>query len=383
MKIINQFLILICFTIATTSASFAQKSIKQTQQKTDFFYTQLNLNSKISLDDDPSWTFSETSPYSNLNFTYRSKNQTLLQKGYTRFLHIGGSKANLALVYKNLKDDNGASKGALSLQMRDVWLQVNTKWDRTSVRLGYFQLPYGHAPKIDLDNSFIAGLAGQDLGFNRDLGVLFRTPINRNFDIEASFTSGGAMSSTLHSFTMNNESEYPVQNQERDFFDYQNNWLATARLGNATFNKNEIGLFASVGKIRGTSVTDEQSHVYRLGGDWTYKYKERLRITNQILAGYTVGEFNQRGFNINQKIEADLFLKRTFILSFSNVLQYQDYMITHSSKGIVVASLSYAFNPHTRLKLNIFSKYNLKDKTQNPQNPSVFLQVITGFGQRS
>ena len=379
MKTFNQFFSVVAILFFTGHTGFSQKSIKQSKQETDFFYTQLNLNGGMLFNENSGWMFSEVSPYSNINFTYRSKNQRLLQKGYTEFLQLSGYKANFALVYKNLTDDNGVSRPQIGLQMRDLWLKLNTKWDRTSFKIGHFSLPYGHAPKMDLDNSFIPALAGQDLGFNRDFGILFKTPVNNNLDVEMALTLGGSVPATWLTYDIADDSENPVQNLNRATFNYRGNWLSTVRLGNPTFNKNEFGFFVALGKVNGTVATDEQSYVYRVGGDWTYKHKEKFRVTNQVVTGYTVTEEGAHGFNIQQKTEFDYFWMRSVMLSFSNSLQSQKYMPTDQLTGTAVASISYALNPHTRLKLNAYTKYNL---TENTQQPGVFLQLVTGFGKR-
>lgn len=380
MKTTKQFFSICIIALLFVQTSFAQKSIKQSKQSTDFFYTQLNLNGGWLLADTPEWMFSEVSPYSNINFTLRSKNQGLLQKGYVRTIAVSDYKANFAVVYKNIANENGTTNPQLSLQMRDLWLKIKTKWDRTSLKVGHFKLPYGHAPKMDLDNSFIAALGGQDLGFNRDMGILFKTPVNPNFDAEIALTMGGSVPTTMMTYDFVSDGENGVDNFTKATFDYQNNWLATARIGNPTFYKSEIGFFAAIGKVNGTAFTDEQSNIYRFGADWTYKHKEQFRITNQAVTGYTVTESGNHGFNVNQKTEFDYFLKSRVVLSVSNSLQFQEYTPTETFQGTAVASISYALNPHTRLKVNAYSKYNMKEKSQEP---GVFLQFVTGFGRRN
>ncbi len=381
MNTINKFILLAFIVLFTTQSSFAQKSIKRTKQQTGFLYTQLNLNGGKLFDGNPNWRFSEMSPYSNVNFTYRHKNQRLLQRGYTPFMQMSGYKASVAFVYKNPIDANGHHRPTLNLQIRDLWLKIKTKWDRTALKVGHFSLPYGHAPKMDLDNSFIPALAGQDLGFNRDFGLLFKTPASKNLDLEVALTLGGSVPSTLLSYDFSdaNTSETPIQRLNKPTFDYQGNWLTTVRIGNPTYNKNEIGVFATIGKVNRTAAAKAQSYVYRIGGDWTYKHKEQFRLTNQFVLGYTSIEGSTAGWNIVQKTELDYFWMRKLMLSFSNSFNYQEYTATETFKGTAVISLSYAVNPHTRLKLNAYSKYNLKD---NGQQPGLFIQLVAGLGTR-
>jgi len=381
MKAIRPLFILLIFACTFVHSGFSQKSIKQTKQETKFFYTQINLNGGMLFSDSPKWKFSEVSPYSNLNFTYRAKSQRLLQRGYVQFAQLSDYKANFAIVYKNLSTENGNSAPRLSLQMRDLWLKIKTKWDRTSLKVGHFALPYGHAPKMDLDNSFIPALAGMDFGFNRDLGLLFKTPLSQNLDLESSLTIGGSLPATLftYDFIEQSNSESPSQKLNYANFNYEGTWLASFRIGNPTYYKNEFGLFAAVGKVHKTAAAAEQSSIYRIGGDWTFKHKEQFRMTHQLVMGYTQAE-SGRGFNFDQKSALDYFLLSKWVLSFSNSLQYQRYSSADCFKGTSVASISYAMNPHTRLKLNAYSRYSL---TSGQQQTGVFLQLVAGFGKRS
>ncbi len=379
MKTIQQLFIVLCFAFFVLPYSSAQKSIKQGQQVTDFFYTQINLNGGLLFDQGPHLLFSKRSPYSNINFTYRSKNQRLLQQGYTKFLHLNAYKANFALVFKNATDEEGHNSPQLSLQMRDFWLKLNTKWDRTSLKIGHFSLPYGHAPKMDLDNSFVPALASQDLGFNRDFGILFKTPTCQTYDLEVAFTLGGAVPTTLLNYTLPMNEESQENNFQQAQFNYQGTWLATARLGTPTFRKQEWGLLVAIGNVRQTTAIAEQSKVFRLGADWTYKHKERFRMTNQILTGYTITEAGTSGWNFHQKTELDYFWKRQWILSFSNSVQFQSYAPQDRFQGISVGKLAYALNPHTRLKVNAYTSYH---RAEGNQAAGVFLQLVAGFGKR-
>ena len=264
--------------------------------------------------------------------------------------------------------------------MRDLWLKVNTKWDRTGFKIGHFALPYGHAPKVDLDNSFIPALAGIDLGFNRDMGILFKTPVAPQLDLEVALTMGGSIPSTLISYQFPTSiTDEPQQEWALASLNYQGTWLATARLGNPTYNKNEFGVFAALGKTAGAGVSDQLSQIYRIGGDWTCKHKEHFRMTNQLVAGYSQTETGKQGFSFSQKTEGDYFWHRQWILSFSNNLQYQNYLEANSFAGTAVIGLSYALNPHTRIKLNIYDQYQINS---NGHQPGAFLQLVAGLGKR-
>lgn len=356
---------------------WGQKSIKQEQQSTLFLYTQLNLNGGFSEANDYQWMFSQTNPYSNLNFTLRSKNQRLLQKGYVRFLHLSGFKASWALVYKNLNPNEKSRQ--LDLHIRDIWLKFGTKWDRTSVTIGHFALPYGHAPKMDLDNSFVRTLAAQDFGFNRDLGILFKTPLSSKLDLEAAFTMGGCMPTTGLSWqNLPKDTIYGSGLQVASWDDF-GTWLGTFRVGNTTFNQHEFGVFGSIGRLENRTIEGTRKQVFRLGGDWTAKHKEQFRMTNQLIAGWDVWSTGNTML-LFQKTELDYFFLRKFIVSLAHNFQMEWKENTQHFNGTVVISSGYALNPHTRLKMNVYSQYSTLSEGLNP---GVFFQLVTGFGRRS
>ena len=379
MKTTNQIFIILFFAFLATQTGFAQKSIKQTKQQTQFFYAQVNLNGGMLLSEKSDFRFSEINPFSNINLRYRAKSQRMLQQGFTKFMRPNGFKAHVAFNYINPLNDDETQIHQIKMQMRDVFVSVKTKWDRTSLKVGHFSLPYGHAPKLDFDNSFISVIASQDLGFNRDVGILFKTPVNDKMDMELGVTTGGGIPSTWFAYSAAVKDGETDETFEWSDIDYNGTWLTTLRFGSPTFKKNEFGLFAAVGEVSRTSAVQQESTIYRIGADWTYKYKEKMRMTHQLVFGHTNVEEGDSGLSIVQKSEVDFFWKRKLMVSFSNNLRSQEYSSADKFTGVVVLSFSYALSPHTRLKLNTYNRYSLVDVGNQT---GVFLQFVYGIGKR-
>ncbi len=354
-----------------------QKSIKVDKQRTHFFYTSLNLQAGyFGEKEDMHWMPINRSPLNQLSFAYKSKRKRLLQKGYTRFIHLSDIKAKVALCYDNDMSVEGKYSSEGRLGIKDLWIKLATKWDRTSLKIGNFSLPFGHNPKVDPDYSFIPNIGGTDLGLSRDFGFLFKTPVSNMLDLELSLTSGGLLGSPIlrkKIITPENEDK-PLEVTK---IKYDGDWLLTGRLGNPVFKKNELGLFAIVGKLSNASSSAISTRVYRVGFDWINKHKEDFRMTHQLLLGPSVPSIGDSYLKIVQQSNAEFFFRQQWIAYMTNNIQYISYPEDSIIKGTVSSGIAYAFNPHVRLKLNAFSSYNLHLKTNEF---GFFFQVIAGFG---
>lgn len=355
-----------------------QKSIKASKQRTHFFYTSLNLQAGCFGDkEDLHWMPVTRSPLNQVSFSYKSKRKYLLQKSYTRFINLADIKAKMSLCY-----DNDISEGIYTAQgklvLNDVWVKLATKWDRTSIKIGNFSLPFGHNPKVDPDYSFIPNIGGTDLGLSRDLGVLFKTPISKKLDIELSLTSGGLLASPVllkQLISSQNEDKSLVVSKTN----YHGDWLLTSRVGNSVFKKNEFGVFTILGKLTNASSTNISTQVYRVGFDWIYKHKEDFRMTNQILLGPSLSTSDNPSFKVVQQSTAELFMFRQCIIHVAHNIRYTSSKDDSKLEGVLSAGISYAFTPHTRFKVNAFSNYNAYDRSNEM---GFFFQVFTGFGLR-
>ncbi len=276
------------FSFLFNPAFCQQKSIKVNKQTTHFFYANANLQAGwFGEKEDMNWMPTDRNPLNQLALSYKSKRRSLLQKGYTPFIYVSDVKAKFAFTYNNHMSHEGEYSAEASLAVKDIWIKLATKWDRTSLKIGNFSLPFGHNPKVDPDYSFIPNIGGTDLGLSRDFGILFKTPVSTNLDLELSLTSGGLLGQPFirRQLTSIKESE------DRTTYtppDYNGEWLFTARLGNPAFNKTELGVFGIIGRLKDDSDPQGHQQVYRIGFDWIYKNKEDFKLTNQLLLGPTI-----------------------------------------------------------------------------------------------
>ncbi|MCP3929594.1 MAG: hypothetical protein GY705_10880 [Bacteroidetes bacterium] len=355
-----------------------QKSIKAFKQRTHFLYTSLNLQAGCFGDkSELHWLPIDRNPLNQLSLTYKSKSQRLLQKGYTPFLHLSAVKAKMSLAYDNDISSEGEYSSELKLSVQDIWIKLATKWDRTSLKFGNFSLPFGHNPKVDPDYSFIPNIGGTDLGLSRDFGFLFKTPVSRQLDLELALTSGGLLGSPLVTGQIVVPDGYDDERLKTHRIEYHGDWLFTGRLGNSVFKKNEFGGFVIMGKRTDAFSPNNTHRVYRVGFDWILKRKEKLRITNQLLLGPTVASTGSSIFKVIQQSNVEFFLHQQWIFYFTNNVQYISYSDNSIFKGSFAGGVAFALNPHTRVKLNLFSNHNLTDEQYEF---GAFLQLVTGFG---
>lgn len=359
-----------------------QKSIKAFKQKTNFFYTSLNLQAGCFGDQEKvHWLPINRNPLNQISFTYKSKSQRLLQKGYTPFLAFGDAKVKTSLAYDNDISSEDDYSSELKLSLQDVWIKLVTKWDRTSLKIGNFSLPFGHNPKVDPDYSFISNIGGTDLGLSRDFGILFKTPFSKSLDFELSITSGGLLGAPIMTSQIMPPKGFEGERINVNKIEYHGDWLFTFRLGNPVFKKNEFGVFAIIGKLSDKIDPNFSTIIYRLGFDWIYKYKEQFRVTNQLLFGPSDPISGSAIFKVVQQSNAEYFLSRKWIIYATNNIQYTSYQDIDNSllKDSFAGGAAFALNPHTRLKINLYTNYNITDSNSSF---GAFLQLVTGFGLR-
>lgn len=303
-----------------------------------------------------------------------------MQKGYTPFIHLSGVKMQIVLAYHNDISGENEYSSALKLSLNDAWIKLATKWDRTSLKIGNFSLPFGHNPKVDPDYSIIPNIGGTDLGLSRDFGLLFKTPITEVLDLELALTSGGLLKKPIMTGQLIDEKN-GVGDDWLDFpgIKYQGDWLFTFRLGSPVFKRNEYGLVAFTGRMTDASTPGNTTWVYRLGFDWIHKNKEHFRLTNQLLMGPSVSDVDGLFYKIIQQSNAEFFLLKQWIFSVTNNFQFISYENDSLLKGAFASGAAFAVNPHTRIKLNVFSEYNITDRHNEF---GLFLQFVTGFGLR-
>jgi hypothetical protein len=363
----------------------AQQGLKVNKQQTRFFYAQANLHAGFMNDAfGQRWDCADQGPQNQVALQWFGKNQSKLQRGYVPLISLNQWKIRFSVSYDHWVGFLGRGDASAAVQLFDAVLQFDTKWDRTTVKLGYAPLPYGHSPKIDPISCFIPGIMNVDLGMSRDVGVFLRTPVSKNADLEIALTSGGMLSGPLLSM-INLARNEGVNTLPRELMLIDpfplNTWLVSGRVGSAPFKANEFGFLGMAGTINGVLLGDNLNSMYRGGGEWVFKYKEKFKLINQITAGQTLTPLDEVYNSLNYFTGADLFINRRMIwsLAYSYSTHYDAENDVRENRPAIFNSFSYAFTPHTRLRLNQYLRYN---SITEQENWGVFLQFVTGIGRR-
>jgi len=374
------FLVLLC----GFGSCFSQNAIKKDKQQTQFFYVQLNLHGGYISDlNGNRWDLANRSPHNQLAFQYFGKRKKLLQKGYVKQLSLSAYKVRFSIPFIKGINNFGDKEAEFRIQLLDTWLKFDTKWDRTYFWIGNKGIPYGHNPKLDPVSDFMTNLTKMDYGFVQDLGMFFRTPISEKLDIEFSITSGGWLSKPM--LVCDNLMSTNDQKAKATFsfanYDYNNTWLASGRIGTPTFKKNEFGLILASGKINNTLIKEDLLQINRLGADWVYKYKETVKLSNQLVFGYNTSNMEGNLTSFHSQTALDVFLNgrvfvsTSFAYNYYNVPDFNSYHANYINAN----SITYSFSPHTRLRLN---HYYSEVREANEKQWGMFLQFVTGFGKR-
>ena len=377
-------LAIFCLMLATNTA-FAQKAIKLKKQQTKFFYTQVNMHAGYNSEPDR-LDFMNKGPKNQVAFQLVSKNKNLLQTGYVPLISLASYKVRFSMVYNDEVMDRNGDMSDVQLRILDSWVKFNTKWDRTSITVGNKTLPYGHNPKIDPVSSFMTNMISSDLGFGQDLGVFVKTPVSKSLDLEFAVTSGGLLTKPLLTCAnLVEEGKAFSDNCHVRFgnIDYNQTWLMTGRVGQQSFRKNEFGLLVAAGYIPSTFFKGDYRYATRIGGDWVYKHREVFKIVNQISVGNNKTDQNGNFASLAIQNNVDFFMKGRFIVSLSHSMNMANDLKSNSEqklrKNTVHNSLTYAFSPHTRFRVNQYYAYS---NTADNDLWGVSLQFVTGFGKR-
>ncbi|MBL4703596.1 MAG: hypothetical protein JKY54_03685, partial [Flavobacteriales bacterium] len=376
--------VFLCSVLLSMTA-LGQKSIKLEKQQTNFFYTQVNLHGGYVSDvNGQRWDITNRSPFNQIVFQYLGKSQRRLQKGYVKLISLNSYKLKSGIVYKQYVNAAGQKNAKLDFKIFDSWLKFDTKWDRTKVWIGNRSIPYGHDPKMDPASSFMTNITKMDLGFVQDLGLFVKTPINRKLDAEISVTTGGLLNRPFLVCDNLIDQNLPQQSGmsvQFDGYEYNRTFLALGRIGNQTFNKNELGIIGLAGAINSTFIPNDRITLLRLGGDWVYKYNELFKLSNRVFAGFSNSGLEGKFISLNAQSSVDIFLKGRFFLSSSfaiNSATARNSSLYHLNRTFA-NSFTYSISTHTRLRLNAYNSYI---KEVNEKQWGILLQFITGFGKR-
>lgn len=393
-------LIILCIALGGAWKAYSQNSIKLQQQSTTFFYTQLNLHTGFSnAGDGLQFGLPGRGSANQLSFQLQKIHQPLLQKGYTPLIALDSWRVRTNLSYSQSSStftvfppnqggpgqggpgNNGenpvlvgtTTTGHVNLNLQDAWLKFKTKWDRTTVKIGYGTILYGHHPDMDANASFMTNVVSTDLGLNRDLGIFIKTPLSRDLDLEMGLSTGGALSNPLFQTNAGTDAD------ETPDAAPNGRYLLAGRIGRPSFHKNELGLLVAVGRVNSTFGSDPDMSIIRVGGEWIYKFRERLRLTNQLVVGQSQTESQGDFFSFTMQNNLDLFLSQNLILGMSNSLNVQNGEGGNFVNSTLAGSLTYVLSPHTRFRLNSFASPRSYDGSSNY---GISLQFVTGLGKR-
>lgn len=334
-------------------------AIKLNKPQNIFFYPQLNLQGGYdTAEPGDHWGLADRGARTQIAFELFKKAETRLQRGYTKLIEPVAWNVKLALELD--PDEIGQEQVTPRLRLFDTWLELDTKWDRTSLWVGHKQIPYGHNPRLDPSHSFLPNQSGLDLSFGRDTGMFLRTPLSETLDAEVSLTAG-----------------------KGDTWDYHGGWLLTGRVGTPTFRVDEFGVFGLAGKIQGTAgartINRSLTELVRIGVDWVHKESERAKFVNQISLGANRGGTqDRRVLNILNSVE--WFAQTGLTIGVTHALRFEDLEGPGggtTTRGSLTGSVSFALGRDYRFRINPFVEY--RDSTGS-EDWGVLFQLCYGCG---
>ncbi|WP_457651415.1 hypothetical protein [Rhodocaloribacter sp.] len=377
MKTLNKVALLVMLFAGMLQARPAQaQAFKTRLYKPDhtFFYYQLNFHSGFDAREPGSgYGLATRGPRTQVSFEWFVKDERRIQRGYTRLLTPNAWNVKFAL--EMMPQSGGFRDMKVGFRLLDTWINVSTKWDRTSLRIGHKSLPYGHNPRIDGTMSFLPNQAGLDLGFGRDTGLFFKTPLSERLDLELAATAGGFLSGTPFYVQWTGEGA-----QFDTKLNYRGSWLGSVRVGTPTFKDNEYGLFAVAGTLH--NFDRPMVRVARIGGEWVVKRKEMWKMVNQVAVGTNyLSEFGSWGV-VNVLNSMEVFYNRKLRLGMTHALHLEgDRGNTgvRPFKGTVYGTVSYVLYRDARFRINPYFEYN---DNMGQRDAGVLFQVCVGCGLR-
>lgn len=373
--------LLVWMGILLPSFTIAQSSIKLKKQPTKFLYFQ--LNSHYGQFDIGETRYRGLANYGSSNqfaVQFLSKNKKRLQRGFTDRLERGNFFARVSV---QAKSSFVGEQEQIRLQLNaEAWIGILSKWDRTSIKVGLRNLPYGHNPRIDADFAFLSPLVKKDLGFSKDLGIFTKVALNKHFDVETALTAGGYLSRPILTTKVINQSIDNADFLTLNNYDYQGTWLLTNRIGTPTFKNLEYGVYTSLGHIYSPLVANEFGMTARVGADVIYKFKDMIKFGNHISYGNFKSEnaiYGMRSISMQNTLDCTVF----GILNMSISHEWQRFQHMDTAMGaqrIFSASTMLVFTPDMKFKFNMYRSYDL---SSGMQTNGMFGQLILGFGKRA
>lgn len=172
----------------------------------------------------------------------------------------------------DINSDHDRRKVSFKLVLHDFWVRFEPAgWDRTSLRVGHFDIPYGVNPIMaPRGGMFVMPPEVDDLGFKKDWGAVWKGPLGA-YDYELAATTGTGLG--LHA-------PYWFDGASRTAYAF------SGRAGAPTYWRFQYGLSALYGKIP-TVMADERLDDrapgrWRVSADTFYKLQEHTMFMAQF-----------------------------------------------------------------------------------------------------
>jgi len=349
--------------LTTLPCAFAQEfSLRKEKPDNVFFYHQWNLHGGYHLNDSKRrWQLADdVGAKTQATFEWYGKDQKTDQIGYTKLIRPKSWNVKFGIETDPEKTDKDTINAKVRLY--GTGIKLHTKWDRTFLWLANKSIPYGHNPALDPHFGFLPNQSSEDIGISRDPGLFLQTPVNKDIDFSFALTLGKG----------DPYIKFDREKGEPHYFDYDGTWLLTSRLGSPSFKTSELGVTALAGKIH-----EGDLRLWRLGADWVYKFAEKAKMVHQLSGGKN--RFQVQDVTVyNLLNNFEWFFASQWTLGMTHVLRHEspEHGDIHR-EGKLYATLSYALNRQTRLRLNTFTEY---EDTLGDTDKSVLLQLCYGCG---
>ena len=363
----------------------AQKSIHLEKQKTNFFFACINsqIKGEYLFQEEQTWHFNNTNVRNLFMLRYEHKNRKILQLGYVRKFALKNWSVLLnteSQANSRVGDMDFEELMPLNFRMNVVFNFI-TKWDRTSISIGAKNIRYGHHPKIDAFFNFTPTLAKLDLGFNRDIGIFTRFPLNEKLDFDGSVTLGGFLGRPfIRTMPMDTNNKFGITFNPNP---YKGTFLLTTRIGSPSHSRQELGVFSAIGNVVSSQNSEETAIVARFGGEYIFKFSDHLMFLQQASIGMYHPNANPdvSQFTSQLMTGVDYTFRGWFILALNNSILHKKGKIDGLSYtyGAMTATSGFILQPNLQARVNMRRNYFDGD---NSNKFDLFFQVILGLGQR-
>ncbi len=361
-----------------------------TREKQTAHYPYLELHGAFEFEDGE-FGLVDQNPATQLNFSYRYQHLATSQRKVVKTVALQDFNFGMAVVYlpalqmditNPFTDEQFTiSQSKMNVAIKNAYVKLKTKYDRTSLQIGYFSLPYGRSPKISSENSLIPGLAGTDIKFSKDLGIRVNLPVSRDLDLSVALTTGGLLSGPLMNFSFVDDGLVTYGLYAPGNFSYNGNWLLSANLRTPSHRWMEYGVSTAVGNIISShNNIKSDANLFRIAPHLVLKNKEKGILVNQLSLGFTHYSF-ARTYNVALLNQYEHAFGGYASVYVANRLRFQHDRGTNSLKNGITAGISVFPTPLMTVRLNIRYNMDLLNSENNGQ-VGAFMQFIYGFGRR-